>query len=63
MPSNQNPWITTSTQLPPEDEFVEAQDSCGHIHKIKRRGNLWFFAGWSMYVYFTPVAWRKIDAE
>lgn len=30
---------------------------------LKRSGNLWFVPDGSMYVYFTPVAWRHLGTE
>jgi len=52
-------WIPTEREEPPEGDIVEAMDSGGHVHLLKRRGRLWWFADGSMYVYFTPKFWRQ----
>lgn len=51
-------WIPTERELPPDDVVVDAMDSGGHVQPLKRRGNLWWFADGSMYVYFVPKFWR-----
>lgn len=53
------PWINTATRLPDEGAVVEVKDSGGHVQKLVRKGRLWFYQDLSMYVYFTPTAWRQ----
>ena len=42
----------------PEGVVVETKAPSGNVQPLKRRGNLWFLPDGSMYVYYTPVAWR-----
>lgn len=55
-------WKRTIDELPKEGIVVETKISDGNcernIQKLKRKGNLWFFADDSMYVYYTPTHWR-----
>lgn len=53
-------WTPTSKQLPPEGQVVQAMDSGGQVHRLKRMGRLWFVEDGSMYVYFTPGFWRPL---
>lgn len=50
--------------FPPEGEIVMARDTAGHEQALKRVGRLFYFPDMSMYVYYTPRAWRPLtDAE
>lgn len=55
-------WIKVSEKLPPEEELVETKiddvNGIRNVQKLKRRGQLWFFADGIMYVYYTPTHWR-----
>ena len=53
-------WTPTVKVLPPNGMVVEAMDSGGHVQKLIREGNLWWFRDRSMYVYFVPQMWRAL---
>jgi len=53
-------WNYTSSQLPNEGVVVLTVSDSGMEQKLKRQGNLWYFADGSMYVYYTPVKWKYI---
>jgi hypothetical protein len=48
-------------ELPPEGEVVESVSASGLVQNLKREGHLWFVPDGSMYVYYTPVAWRPLE--
>lgn len=51
-------WKYTSHELPGEGVVVETASEGGLHQLLKRKGKLWFYPDGSMYVYYTPVAWR-----
>lgn len=54
-------WIRVADLLPPEGEVVETDTpSTGQVARLRRKGNLWFFEDYSMYVYYTPGYWRHL---
>lgn len=46
--------------LPPDGEVVETMDSGGHVQKLVRKGNLFWFPDMSMYVYYCPKFWKQV---
>lgn len=60
-------WRRFSDELPPENEVVETKiddkDGVRNEQKLKRIGNLMWFADSSMYVYYSPTHWRSILAN
>lgn len=63
MSAHNGGWTQTAIELPPEGEVVETISPQGGQHALlKRNGNLWFFEDGSMYVYYTPLVWKRIDA-
>lgn len=56
-------WTPTDRALPDERVEVDAMDSGGHVQRLVRIGNLWFFPDRSMYVYFTPKLWRAVPDD
>jgi len=54
-------WVSVQDRPPPEGVIVEATDRGGHVHRLVRKGNLYFFPDMSMYVYFVPVEWRATE--
>ena len=56
-------WTPCSERLPHNGEAVltKVHDARGERNeqKLVRRGNLWFTADGSMYVYFTPTHWKR----
>ena len=58
-PNAEYAWHRTTDLLPPEDVVVETMSSGGQHSLLVRSGNLWFFPDRSMYVYYTPVAWKN----
>ena len=63
--TTENKWIEVSATLPPEGKRVETKIDdiygCRNQQKLVRNGRLWFLADGSMYVYYTPTHWRKIE--
>lgn len=53
-------WITTTDRTPPEGVEVETADSGGHQQTLVYADGLWWFPDRSMYVYYTPKAWREL---
>ena len=51
-------WVRVEDRQPPEKLPVETMSSSGQHQTLVRQGNLWFFPDYSMYVYYTPVAWK-----
>lgn len=58
--TQQDTWIRCDVELPPENEVVETMSEGGLVQMLKRLGRLWWTPNDSMYVYYTPVAWRRI---
>jgi hypothetical protein len=52
------PWISCEDELPPDGEIVETRSPGGIVQALKRDGGLWFVPDGTIYVYYTPVAWR-----
>jgi hypothetical protein len=51
----------------PEGEVVETCIDAGTFKQrneapLVRKGRLWFFPDWSMYVYYDPTHWRPAKA-
>ncbi len=65
--SREHDWVPIRQSLPPDGEVVDTKiDSNGSVRNkgpLKRQGNLWFFPDSSMYVYYTPTHWRRIDGD
>jgi hypothetical protein len=57
-------WTSVNNMLPPDNLIVETRivDASGerNVQYLKRKGNLWWLADGSMYVYYTPTHWRYI---
>ena len=56
-------WTMTEKCRPTNGEVVETMDSGGHVQDLKRENNLWWFPDGSMYVYYTPKAWRRKESD
>lgn len=56
-------WVPTATRLPEAGVVVEAVDSGGNVQPLVYSSNLWWFPDRSMYVYFTPRAWRAAPVD
>jgi len=54
-------WIPTALLKPNNERIVEAQDYGGNVHKLRFYKNLWWLTDMTMYVYFTPIAWKEIS--
>ena len=56
-------WIPTTERLPDEDVIVETRisdaDGERNVTRLRRRGNLWYQADGSTYVYYAPTHWRE----
>jgi len=46
---------------PPDGEVVSTMDSGGHVQPLMRKGTLFWFPDMSMYVYYAPKFWQKIE--
>lgn len=57
-------WRKTSEQLPTEgivvDTKIDDEHGCRNKQRLYRRGNLWYLADGSMYVYYTPTHWKGL---
>lgn len=57
-------WYETKYYIPKEDKVVETKihDEKGkrNLQLLFRKGNLWFHADGSIYVYYTPTHWRTV---
>lgn len=62
-----NNWISCHDNLSSENIVVETKisDNQGerNVTELFRYKNLWFFPDMSMYVYYSPTHWRKIDLK
>lgn len=52
-------WIPCDRELPPDGTVVDTLSEGGVEQPLKRCQRLWFVPDGSMYVYYTPVAWRR----
>lgn len=50
-------WQPISLAPAGEEVLTKIDDEDGerNVTRLIRRGNLWFFPDWSMYVYYTPT--------
>lgn len=63
-------WIPITKELPPVGEIVETKidDENGvrnesQLKRISANSKLWHLPDGSMYVYYTPTHWRKIEKK
>ncbi len=59
-------WIPLSRSLPPEGVEVHTKidEGCPRNETtLKRRGNLWFLPDESIYVYYTPTHWARMEDD
>lgn len=61
-------WIKTADQRPHDglvvDTKIHGDGECErNCQPLMRRGNLWFFPDGSMYVYYTPTHWKRIEID
>ena len=56
-------WVPISEELPPDEALVDTkvhdENGARKPAKLRRKGGLFFFHDWSMYVYYTPTHWLK----
>lgn len=52
-------WISTKKSLPRDGDIVQAMDSSGNVQLLYKKGNLWWLADGSMYVYYVPTFWKE----
>ena len=55
-------WKKTGDEQPPNGDLVMTKiDDRGGLRNenalLRRKGNLWFFPDYSMYVYYAPTHW------
>lgn len=53
-------WRVITDAAPPSGDVVEVLTPGGDERPLKRSGRMWFLPDGSMYVYFTPTAWRPL---
>jgi len=53
-------WTETATQEAPDGQFVMMMDSVGREQILIRRGQMYYVADESMYLYYTPLRWRAL---
>ena len=51
-------WHTPRDHPPEDGQAVSWLDSSGAQTDGWYRGRLWWFADWSMYVYYEPILWK-----
>jgi hypothetical protein len=56
--AGQTGWRSVQHDPPTRDQPVQWLTSTGETVDGHTKGRLWFFADWSMYVYYTPAYWR-----
>lgn len=58
-------WISLAESLPDNGLTVQTKiddaGGCRNEQHLKRQGRLWFFPDGSMYVYYTPTHWRRLE--
>jgi hypothetical protein len=55
-------WTPTEQALPPSRLEVQTMDSGGHVQTLVRDGHLWWFPDRSMYVYYVPRFWKRLES-
>lgn len=60
MMTNSN-WVSVDMRLPPEGEVVDTLSPGSLQQQLVRKGRLWFHPDFSMYVYYQPTHWRKVE--
>lgn len=59
------PWTYVLDAMPPDDEVVETKIDDGrgvrNVTTLKRMNGLWWFPDGSMYVYYSPTHWRRVE--
>ena len=57
-------WYKTSDKLPKENVLVDTKiediNGTRNCQQLFRKGNLWFLADGSMYVYYVPTHWKEL---
>jgi len=53
-------WNRTADVLPPEGETVWTLNGNQEVMLV-RKGRLWFYPDYSLYVYYTPKYWRTVS--
>lgn len=54
-------WIDRQVEEAPEGVAVRVLTESGMETTLVRQGNLWFLPDMSMYVYYTPIRWHRLD--
>ena len=57
---NWQPIITAPEGVVVETK-IDDRDGIRNVQTLKRQGGLWFFPDDSIYVYYQPTHWRKVD--
>lgn len=56
-------WHTPRELLPEDGEVIETCDSGGNIRKLLYQKRMWWLPDGSMYVYYSPTKWRRIEKK
>jgi hypothetical protein len=51
-------WFSPYDKRPPDGVVVDTLNSAGQMSQLVLRGNMWWFADMSMYIYYVPKFWR-----
>ena len=51
-------WHNPDQLRPPDGVIVDTLNSAGQMTQLVLRGNMWWFADMSMYIYYVPKFWR-----
>lgn len=55
-------WYRTSDTPPPRGEVVQTLSEGGQEQELVYRDGLWFLPDLSMYIYETPMFWKRMGA-
>jgi hypothetical protein len=51
-------WFNPYDKRPPDGVVVDTLNSAGQMTQLVLKGNMWWFADMSMYIYYVPKFWR-----
>lgn len=54
-------WTPSNKMIPAEDGLYTVITESGDERELYWRRNLWWLPDLSMYVYFTPIFWKRKD--
>lgn len=54
-------WNLVDEGLPENGTFCDTISKHGQEQRLVYKDGLWYFPGYSMYVYYTPMFWKKVE--